>query len=200
MINLISPANKKQLHAAKTNAVLLNYCVILFIFALLLSSIFGAGFWLTWQDRATADTQRKQGDQASAAYATTKQTAIEFKDNLKQAKQILGNQVSMYDLITKIAGVMPQGAILSNLAVGTTSLGAPLSISAKAQTYDAAVKLKDNLNSSHIFSSVSIVNITTNVVDPKQDPIGAIYPVVVNLSAQFSPQISNPTPATGAKK
>lgn len=199
MINLISPETKKQFRAARANAVLLNYCLILLVVTGVLLSIFGAGFWLTWQERSAADAKRKQGEQATASYAKTKQTAIDFRNDLKQDKQILGNQLSMYDLITRIAGVMPQGAILSNLAVGTTSLTAPLSISAKAQTYDAAVKLKDNLTASHIFSSVSIVNITTNVVDQRQDPIGALYPVVVNLSAQFSNQLTSPA-NTGVKK
>jgi hypothetical protein len=198
MINLIEPEVKRQLRAGKLNTILLNYCLMLSVVAALTALMFGAGFWLTLRERATADEQRTRGEQASTAYATTKQAATDFKNDLKQAQTILGSQVSMYDLLTRITGLVPPGVILSNLALGTASLNTPLAISAKAQSYNAAVLLKNNLAGSNVFSAVSIVNTATSIVDSKQDPVGASYPVVVNISAQFSDQFVKAA-ASGAK-
>lgn len=199
MINLIVPETKRQLRAARMNATLINYCLMILVTAGLLASIYGTGFWLTSQERSKADVLRQQGEQASAGYAKTKQAANNFKNDLKQAQAILSNQISMYDLLTRIASLVPPGVILSNLSLGTTSFNTPLSISAKAKTYDNGIQLKNNLAASKIFDSVSITNFTTNVIDAKQDPVGAAYPVIVNLSAQFSSQFIKSGTATGAK-
>ncbi|HWZ66160.1 MAG TPA: hypothetical protein VNX65_05230 [Patescibacteria group bacterium] len=199
MINLIAPETKRQLRAARINAILVNYCLMMLVTAGLLASIYGTGFLITSQERSKANILLKQGEQASASYASTKIAANNFKNDLKQAQTILTNQISMYDLLTRIASMVPSEVILSNLSLGTTSFNTPLSISAKAKTYDKGIKLKNNLAASNLFSSVSITNITTNVIDPKQDPIGAAYPVIVNLSAQFSSQFIKSGTPTGAK-
>lgn len=199
MINLLLPSTKKELRAARLNAVLLNYCYLILLIILVTTSILGIGFFLTWQERTVADDMNAKNQQSVLAYSGTKKAAEDFRSDLKQAKLILGNQISMFDLITRIAALMPPGVILSNLSLGTTSFNTPLAVSAKAQNYAAAIQLKDNLIKSHIFDSVSIINTTTNVVlDPRQDPIGAAYPIAINMSAQFSNQFINSTP--GAKQ
>lgn len=188
MINLIMPAAKRQLRAARDNGVLRNYMALLLLTAVCTLLIFGAGFWITWQEQQVATTAQHQGEQATARYAATKQLADSFKSDLKQARTILGSQVSMYELITRIAAIVPPGVILSNLTLGTDTATTPLSISAKAKSYDGIILLKNNLANSHIFDSVSIINTTNSPVDARQDPIGAAYPIVVNLSAQFNKQ------------
>lgn len=200
MINLIPSETKRQLRAARMNSVLLNYCILLLLAALSIASVFGVGFWLTFNEHQSADASRQQGEQAAAAYATTRQVAESFKNDLKQAKTILGSQVSMYNLITRIAALVPPGVILSNLSLDTNATSTtPLAISAKAKNYDGIIRLKNNLITSHVFDSVSIINTTNSPVDPRQDPVGAAYPIAANLSAQLSKQTPQAAPVTGVK-
>jgi type IV pilus assembly protein PilM len=186
MINLLAPEMKRQIRAARVNVVLLNYCLLLGATAIALIAIFGAGTWLTMQERTQAIDQKSQNDQLATQYAKTKQQADSFANDLKQAKTILGGEISFYNLIIKIATVVPEGVILSNLSLGTNTLTAPININAKARNYDDAVKLKNALAESPIFETVTLSNATSGTVDAESDPIGARYPITITLSATFS--------------
>ncbi len=186
MINLLAPEMKRQIRAARINVTLRNYCIMLGFTALLLIEIFGIGTWLTMQERTAAEAKKAQSQQLVAQYSETKKTAEDFASDLKQAKTILGSQLSFYDLITKITAVVPGGVILNNLAIGTSSLTAPINISAKARNYDDAVRLKNNLADSPIFENVNLVNASSTPLDAVRDPIGARYPITITISATFS--------------
>lgn len=183
MINLLAPENKRQIRAARVNVVLLRHCVLLGFTALMVPVIFGAGMWLTMQERAAAESRKQENSQAAAAYADTRALAESFASDLKQAKTILSSDLSFYTLLTQIAAVVPQGVILSNLSVGTASLEAPITISARATSYEAAVNLKNSLSQSPIFSAVNLSNVSNS---GGSDDLSGRYPVDATLSATFS--------------
>lgn len=196
MINLLAPEMKRQIRAARINVVLLNYCVILSLTAVAVVGIFGAGTWVTMQERAEAETRKAQAEQDAGQFAKTKQEAESFANDLKQAKTILASEVSFYDLITRIAAIVPEGVILSNFSLGTNVLATPITINAKARSYEDAVKLKNSLADSPIFDVVNLSNASQEQTNAAQNPVGARYPVSVTLSATFSKDFAK----SGAKQ
>ena len=184
MINLLAPDLKRQIRAARVNVILTRYSIMLGLTAIAVAAIFGAGMWLTWQERAEAESRKTQNEQIAATYSDTRKQAESFIADLRQAKTILGNDFSFYNLMTQIASAVPAGVILSNLSLGTATLNTPITISAKATTYENAIKLKNNLAGSSIFDTVNLVNAATTAGG--NDPTSSRYPVTVTLSATFS--------------
>lgn len=188
MINLLPPETKKQLRAARMNVVLINYCLLVTITALLLGAVFALGFWADMGTRQLAEQGKAESAKATASYADTRKQAEEFAKDLGVAKTILASEVSFGKLILDIAGYVPTGVILNNLSLGTTTAKGPIDINGRASSYEAAVALKNSLESSPVFEKVNIFNIqqtdTTGIVEV--DPITLRYPFVINLKAEYT--------------
>lgn len=185
MINLLAPEVKQQIKAARTNVILLNYCFILSATIVVILGIFGVGTWLTIEQQQAANNHKDQATQAAKSYSQTRQAAESFAKDLQQAKNILANEVSFYNLITSLAAVVPSGVILNNLSLDTTTLTTPLTITGRANNYDSAVRLKNALSESSIFKDVKLTSITEIINN--QDPLSTRYPINVTLSATFEP-------------
>lgn len=182
MINLVSPQSKKELRAARGNRVIRNYYLIVVFAAVLLGGIFAVGFYVTIAATKHAEVQKAQNAEKAAAYAQTRKAAEDFTKDLAVAKTILASDVRFSKLITDIASVIPARVILTNLTLtATQSQTAPLTINARAKTFDDAIKLKNNLEASPIFENVRLVNAS-------DDGSGSAYPVAVSLSVQFTKQ------------
>lgn len=180
MINLVSPQSKKELKAARGNRVVRNYYLIVLFAAVLLGCIFAVGFYVTITATKQAEAQKAQNAQNAAVYAQTRKAAEDFTKDLAVAKTILASDVRFSKLITDIASVIPPGVILTNLTFAATqNQNAPLTINARAKTFDAAIKLKNNLEASPIFENVRLINAS-------DDASGSTYPVAVSLSVQFT--------------
>jgi Tfp pilus assembly protein PilN len=200
MINLLPPNTKKQLRAARVNVILLNYCLLIGLTALLLGGVFAVGFWADSNDQQLAAQAKTQSDSAAQSYGTIRKEAETFAKDLGVAKTILTNNVNFSQLILDIAGVVPSGVILNNLSLGTSSQNAPIDVNGRAVSYDAAVSLKNSLDASPIFENVNIVSInqidTSTLVDPTPETLR--YPFVINLKAQFSKKPAEPAKKEGA--
>lgn len=180
MINLISPQAKKQLRAARVNRTLGLYFLILFAAALLLSGIFATGFYVTNMAIQQANRQTAENLQKAEAYAKTRTEAENFNKDLNVAKTILASDVRFSKLISDIAAIIPQGVILTNLALtATQNPNAPLTINARVKNFDDGIVLKNNLEASPIFENVKLVNATTSTE-------ASAYPVVLSVSVQFT--------------
>lgn len=186
MINLLGSDAKKQIRAARLNVVLMTYCAWGAVTILCILGIFGIGFWLTANERSLAQSQRVQNEQMATQYSDTRSQAQSFANDLVQARSILNSNISFYDLITKLAAVVPNGVILSNLSLGTSGLNTPVAITGRARNYQDVVTLKNNLQSSGIFKSANLTNAASNPVDATTDPVGARYPISLTISATFS--------------
>ncbi|HSE61353.1 MAG TPA: PilN domain-containing protein [Candidatus Saccharimonadales bacterium] len=192
MINLLPPETKRQARAARMNVTLYRYCTLVVTTALLLGVVFTVGFWATANDKELADRIKAENQTAAQEYAKTKTAAEEFAKNLATAKTILGSDVSFSDLIFSIAAVIPQGVVLNNLTLGsttptTTNTNAPIDISGRAMSYDRAVNLKNSLENSPIFENVNIANISqTDTSTGSATTITQKYPFSVTLKAQFT--------------
>jgi Tfp pilus assembly protein PilN len=182
MINLLPKDGKKQLRAARSNAILRRYYMLIIISAVLLGAVFAVGFKVTFDQEVQYQNAKKQSEAEGTKYQQVRKAAEDFIKDLAVAKTILASDVRFSELITDIAGVIPTGVILSNLSLNTQETNAPLTINARAKTYDDAVKLKNSLEESPIFENVSLVNAGVAVGGDGQ----SAYPVTVSLSAKFS--------------
>ncbi|HEX6258115.1 MAG TPA: hypothetical protein VFZ48_01390, partial [Candidatus Saccharimonadales bacterium] len=181
MINLLSPNDKKQLRAARSNVLLLRYNILVVITILAVGGVFGGGFFITMQERANAEARLAEDAQRTASYSSTRKQAEDFAKNLTTAKTILSQEISYSQLIIDIAKTLPKGSVLTDLNLNAESFSKPLTVGARTKSYDGAVQLKNTLEQSDLFNDVSIINIIRD--DGRRD-----YPVTVTLNASLTPK------------
>lgn len=174
MINLLPPETKAQIAAARTNRLLLRYNVLLLVaLAFLLASIVIVYFYLTnakaGAEEAIADSRAKVSD-----YSAVETEANNFRQSLASAKQILDSDVAYTRVILEIANVLPSGIVLDTLNLDSATFGSPMVMTANAKDYAAILALKDSLQSSSVFSNVSIQSIASGT--------NGAYPLTASFS------------------
>lgn len=159
MINLIDAGHKRDLRAARTNVVLLTYCVIvgLALVTVILLALF-SHWWLANQ-AAIAESTKAANEAKTSAYAGTKATSAEFTTNLAKIQSVLSNRSHYSTALLNLAAALPPGANLSGVSFSPTFLTSPLNISATTTSNDAATALRDKLAKSPIFASVTLVSV-----------------------------------------
>ncbi len=189
VINLLPPESKKQIRAARNNHVIRRYYSLLLMVAALLIIVFGIGFKVTFDQEASYISIKEQNEKEVAKFESVRKAAQDFSSDLDVAKTILASDVRLSMTITGIASVIPSGAILSNLTLNTQdTTNAPLTINARAKTYDQALELKSSLEESPIFENVSLVSVTTGINSSASvdDATAAAYPVTIAISAKLT--------------
>jgi Tfp pilus assembly protein PilN len=178
MINLLPHEEKRQLRAARTNTLLLRYNIALLIVLIFLGLATMIVSLYLGNTKALAEQTINTNKAKAASYATIQSQADLFRSNLSIAKQILGSEVTYNKIILSIASLMPPGTILDKLNLDSQTFGTPIVLTAQANSYESAIKLKDSLQSSPLFSDVHFESITS--ADGKNG-----YPFNVNLSVTF---------------
>ena len=189
MINLLSPNDRRQLAASRTNSLMLRYIFLLsVVIAVMALELVGVYFILN------ADKQRNQdlidfNDTKAAAYADIQQQADTFRSDLAVSKYILGKQTPYTSLIFAIAEVMPPNATLDALSIVPATFGAPVTITAQTDSYSTAIQVKAALqkatyNTKPIFTAVSFDSITA----PDKEAGGTTY--TATFSVTFSKEIA----------
>lgn len=180
MINLLPPADKKEILAARTNVLLLRYCIVSFACALLLfGAIIGVHYTLTTMKK-TAQEKIDQSTQQTSQYSEVQKQVTEFTANLATAKKILAGNVQYSAIAIKIAQALPSGVVLENLTLDSTTFGKPTSLSAKARTTNDAVRLKNALSDSPYFDNVYLESVTRQADDNSR------YPVSININVTMN--------------
>lgn len=182
MINLLSPDDKRQLQAARTNSLLLRYAVLLgVIIGLLVLEMVGA-YLLLGADRAHNQAVIADNAAKTASYASTRQEAVAFQSNLATAKYILSKQVPYNDLILTVAGVLPTGTVLDQLTIAPDTFGTATTLTVHTSSYDAAINTRQNLMRASVqgkalFDSVSFQSVATSADKTSLYGYTAIYNV-----------------------
>jgi len=187
MINLLSPDDKLQLRAARSNVLLLRYTILIIVTIVAVGLVFGSGFFITMQERTAAEQQQQNDSAKTAGYSTVRKNAEAFAQNLTTAKKIISQEIIYSKLLTDIAKTLPRGSVLADLSLNPDSLGKSVPLSARTKNYDGALRLKNTLEESALFADVSIVSINRD--EARKD-----YPVSVNLNVT----ITTDTAAVGA--
>jgi len=193
MINILSPAQKRDIHAARINVVLVRYCVTVVLLVLLCGLIYG--FWILAQEKAaTLEKIAAQSDQ-SRPYAAVEKEADSFRNNLTIAKSILSKETSYSTFLTTLAAGLPSGTVLTQLSIGHVNTSGPQStmvIEARTSNYNKTLELKNSLEQTELFENVSIIN-TSRPEDITRLPgLEARYPYTATYSVKLSTAVSKP--------
>lgn len=181
MINLLPPEVKSQTNAARANRVLLRYNIlvlgaIVFLLAAIAFVYIYLGNAKTVAENTLAENIAKAGD-----FGTVEADANAFRTNLSNAKQILDSDVKYSSIILEIASVLPPGIALDTLSLDSTTFGQPTTLTANAKDYQTVLVLKDSLESSSIFSNVSIQTIAN--AGTGNYPLSATFSVTIRKEA-----------------
>ena len=184
MINLLPDESKKQIRAARSNVILFNYIVIIFLAVIFLFGVFAAVYIVLTNTKMSAENVIKDNRSRTTSYNTVQQQSEVLKQSLSSTKSILDKEVVYSKVLTGIAGAMPAGVVINNLTLTPTTLGSPITLQAYAKTTDDALKLKDSFQKSPLFSSVSFQSLTPGVASVASGyPIGISLSLIINKSA-----------------
>lgn len=179
MINLLPPEEKRQLHAARSNTLLVRYNILLV--GVVIFMVLAIGFVYIYFNNTKNDSQIIIDESTAkvSSFAPIAAQASTFRNNLATAKQILDREVVYTKVIVAVAKLMPRGTVLDNLSLDASTFGKPATIAAKTKTYNDAIALKDSFSKSELFSDVHFESITAN------DGDASGYRMLVNLSVTF---------------
>lgn len=199
MINLMNVEQKRDIRAARTNVLLLEYSAMLLVLAVTTAIIYGIGFWLVAQEKqAVTEKLESQGAQ-SASYKQIEARADTFRKNLAIAKQILDKETSYSSFLTTLAKDIPRGAILTNFSIGgqngTVKNQKGMTLDARTNSYETMLLMKQKLEESPLFENVNIVDVNRPEDISKLTGLEGKYP----YEASFNVMLSNQRAPTGSK-
>jgi hypothetical protein len=181
MINLLPPADKKQLTAARTNTLLLRYVVLMGAFIVILSIEILAVIFLVSAEKSRNESVIADNTAKTAEYSATKQQADLFRTNLATAKYILGKQVPYTTLIMGLANNLPDGSAVDQLTIDPATFGTSTTLTIKTVSYEKSIEVKNALtnakiNGKPLFTSVSFQSVATSEAASNY-PLTALYNV-----------------------
>lgn len=178
MINLLSPATKHEIAAARSNTLLARYNLLLVLAAVFMLIAIGVVYIFFQLAKTQAQTSITQNNSKAASFASTKQQADAFRSNLSSAKQILSATTNYPQMLIDISHVLPAGVVLNSLVLDSTTFGKPTTLNANATSYATALLLKNSLQASPLFSNVSLESVS-NTGNGKY-PVSVTLNVVIN--------------------
>lgn len=179
MINLLPPADKRQIQAGRSNALLLRYNILIIAAVAFLMAAIGVVYVYLGNTKLSAEQVIKDNQAKVADFADTEKKANEFKSNLTVAKQILSKEVVYTKVILEISALLPKGVVLDSLNLDAKTFGTPVTLNAHAKTVDDAIALKTAFQNSPLFSNVNFQSIST-------EESGEAYPIRVNLNVTIN--------------
>ena len=170
MINLLNPNDLKQLRSARVNVRLRRYMLSTIAAIIVIAGAYGVGYKLAHDGYVAAEEQNNLAKKDLEKYSDVLKQANEYRSNLDTAKKILGGEIIFSEFITSVAKVMPPNTVLSDLTMTTkkpttrssTVKAGSTTLRARVKTHDDAINLRNKLEESDIFSSVSIANTVVN--------------------------------------
>lgn len=176
MINLLPETAKKEIRAARANVTLLNYMLILGLGVVFLCFICVGVYFVLINTRDSAQKLIDINQSKTTTYSSAQIQGTELRNGLASAKTVLNQEVDYTKLITGIAALMPSGVVLDSLNLSPATFGTPVSLQFFAKTTENALTLKTNLQSSPLFSGISLQTLAST-----SGAAASVYPVSVTL-------------------
>lgn len=197
MINLLSPRAKRDIRAARINVILVQSCLAILALTVLISTIYGVGFWIVRQEKVTTLTKLASQTAEAKQYDVYRKKADDFKNDLKTAKTVLDSSYSYSEFLLTLARDIPDETIITSIVIGapTTTTGSTagsITLSARASTYNKILDLKRSLEASTLFENVNIVSYTRPDNLSIQPEGEKKYPFDATLSVKLSDSKSIP--------
>lgn len=181
MINLLPDATKKEIRSARVSVILARYIIVALLASGFLALLLAGSYFALAQTQSSAQQIIDTDETKAEVYNSTKAEVSQLSANLAETKNILDQEVRYSKVLVNIGQQMPAGTVLEDIALDANSFtGAPLSLKAYAKTNAAAVALRENIQSSPIFTNVNFESI---------DSIsGGIegYPVSVSMTVSIT--------------
>lgn len=196
MINLLSPAQKEEIKAARLNVQLRRYVLLSGFVAMSIIGVYGVGFYLVSGEKDKAQQQLNQDEAAVIRYQSVQKEAKAYKTNLAIANKVLASGASYSTFLTSAAQALPSGSILTDLLlsdlggspVATAAGAGKVVLHARTSSYGGALQLKDSLEASDVFENVSIADIRRGEVAAESTAIEKKYPFTLNVSVVITKQ------------
>lgn len=180
MINLLADERKDQLRAARVNVILSRYIAIIVMAVVFVLAVLYFSYTVLQNTKTNADSIVQSNDVKATVYSGAQSQLDSLSSKLTQAKSVLNQDVSYSHILTNLGQLMPAGTILDSLDLNASSFsGAPVEIKAYAKTSEEAAALPGHLQSSPMFSLVTLKS-----TDSANGTDG--YPVSVTLSVVFN--------------
>jgi hypothetical protein len=133
------------------------------------------------ETKGSADLLIETNDTEAGIYSETKQKVSELDSQLSGAKTVLDDEVRFSEILTGIGKIMPQGTVIGSIDITTgTSAGAPLAMTAYAQTTNQIIKLQSAFRSSSLIQAVDFQSVSADSGGIKD------YPVSVTMTITFN--------------
>lgn len=191
MINLLPEDRKREIRAARANVLLLRYNFLAVGVVAALALLCAGTYVILQNNKQNALATISANEQKTSTLADVRKAADEYRQNLTLAGKIIDNGVSYTDIVIGITKLMPAGAVLDGLALGgagtapaqanATAAAQQIVFQAQAKDYAAAEKLKQNFQSSPLFSNVYFQGLSDDTATNKSK-----YPVKVTMSAKLN--------------
>jgi hypothetical protein len=181
MINLLPDDSKKQITAARSNVILLNYMIVLFLAIVFLTTVTVVVYFILLHTKTNAENLVLQNQSKTSSYNLVQAQAKTLHDSLVASKVIIDEQVTYSKIILGIANAMPDGVVIDTLTLSPTTIGTPTTLQIYAKSNQAALELKSRFQQSSLFSNVSFTVITTTTGGSTSGyPINATLQLTIN--------------------
>ncbi len=155
MINLLPPEIKESRLYAFRNRSLIRSTAFMVFALLILGSMLGYGYFDLNHTANVISEETKQKQAQLGDIAAIEKEAQTLADTISTASTLLEREVKFSELITQIAGLMPEGAALTSLRL-TGDKTLPLEITASLTGIEQAPTLQKNLITSELFEAADI--------------------------------------------
>lgn len=180
MINLLPYDIKTQLKAARTNVLLIRYILFTIVAIAFLVVVCGGVYMIMDNSKKAAEQVITNKElQIPAEDLSVENEAAVLRANLANSRSILDREIRYSNVIIAIAKVLPSGVILENMTLSENTFNAPVNLKLLARDNNSALKIKDNFQSSPLFS-----NFTLNSLNQQGGIDG--YPVTAEISVNIS--------------
>ncbi len=188
MINLLSPIDKKELHAARRNTIWSRYTFLTIALLIAVNLILGITFFYI-QSQAAVFQERIDTNESlsNQKYKDTKTKAENFRKELATSKVILENETNFSTVIVDIAHTIPSRCVLGTLSLNRQSFNTAQSLNFNCRSGDDILKLKSALEENDkTFGNVNIIS-TITAMNTDANP----YPVAITMSLILKKPLPN---------
>lgn len=183
MINLLSDESKKDIRAAKTNAILLNYMLVLGFGVLFLGFICTGVYIILTNTQASAEKLIVDNAARDSSQGAVQAQSAALRASLSTAKGIFDQEVIYSQFITNLTNLMPSGVVLNTLSISAATFGTPTTLQFFARTTEDALALKIKLEGSPYFSNISFQSLSnTNNGQSSAYPVSATVALTISKS------------------
>lgn len=156
MINLLPPKRLLDMRIARSNTVLRRYVELVVFSILIIFVALAAAYYLLNRQQQNVKSTLETNQQKVAELEPVQKDAEELSATVNTISGLLSSNVKFSEMLTKIGGTMPAGAVLTGLQFSIENTNAPFVISAEVESEERAAVLRNNLLASGLFKSVDI--------------------------------------------